>query len=98
MSLDYLILLDAREDIDDAHEWYETQDVVRGDQFLTELYEMIAALRATPERYGFVFDPLRAAPLRVSKYLVYYTVEPGHIEVVGVLHASADPQQWLGRV
>lgn len=98
MSLDYLILPDARDDIDSAYVWYEAQTPGRGDQFLTELHEMIAALRVTPERYGFVSDPLRAAPLPTSKYIVYYTIEPDRIQVVGVTHANADPQTWQGRV
>jgi plasmid stabilization system protein ParE len=98
MSLDYLILPDARDDIDDAYAWYETQTVGRGDQFLTELHDMIAALRATPEQYGFVSDPLRAALLPLSKYIVYYTIEPDRIEIVGVIHANADPQKWRNRI
>ena len=98
MSLDYLVLPDARDDIDNAYAWYEAQTVGRGDQFLTELHEIIATLRATPERYGFVSEPLRAAPLPNSKYIVYYTIEPSRIEVVGVIHANADPQTWQRRV
>ncbi len=97
MSLDYLILPEAREDIDDAYAWYEAQTVGRGDEFLTELYTVIGTLRSTPELYGYAFDALRAAPLPASKYIVYYTVEADRVELVGVKHAAADLRKWLRR-
>jgi plasmid stabilization system protein ParE len=97
VSLDYLISPEAREDIDDAHTWYEAQSAGRGDAFLAEVTEMIARLRAAPEAYGRVRGETRAAPLPASQFIVYYRIEPGRIRVIAVQHASADPRKWRRR-
>ncbi len=97
MSLDYLISPEARDDIDDAHAWYETQTTGRGDAFLIELTEMITQLRATPEMCGFVRGVTRAAQLPNSQYIVYYRIEPDRIKVTAVQHAAADPKRWQRR-
>jgi plasmid stabilization system protein ParE len=97
MSLDYLISPEARDDIDDAHEWYEAQSTGRGDAFLVELTEMISQLRDTPEMYGRVRGEVRAALLPTSQFIVYYRIEPDRIRVLAVQHASADPRKWQRR-
>jgi plasmid stabilization system protein ParE len=97
MSLDYLISPEARDDIDAAHTWYESQTVGRGDAFLVELTEMITQLRSAPETYGQVRGATRAAPLPSSNYIVYYRVEPDRVRVIAVQHASADPRRWQRR-
>lgn len=97
MSLDYLITPEARDDIDEAHTWYELQATGRGDAFLVELSEMIATLRVTPEMYGRVRGATRAALLPISSYVVYYRIESTRIRVLAVRHGSADPKKWKGR-
>jgi plasmid stabilization system protein ParE len=97
MSLDYLISPEARDDIDDAHDWYEAQTTGRGDEFLAELAEMITQLRTTPELYGRVRGEVRAAPLPTSQFIVYYRVEPDRVRVIAVQHATANPRKWRRR-
>jgi plasmid stabilization system protein ParE len=97
MSRDYLITAAARDDIDEAYDWYESQSAGRGDEFLVEVSEMVAALRQTPEVYGRVRGATRAAPLPASNFVVYYRIEPTRIRVLAVIHASADPQKLKGR-
>lgn len=97
MSLDYLISPEARDDIEDAHTWYESQATGRGDAFLVELAEMISRLRATPEMHGRVRGETRAALLPTSQFIVYYRIEPDRIRVIAVQHASADPRKWRRR-
>jgi plasmid stabilization system protein ParE len=98
MSLDYLITPEARDDIDNAHEWYELQTTGRGDAFLAEVSEMITQLRDTPELCGRVRGEVRAAPLPTSKFILYYRIRQDRIEVLAVQHAAADPQNWQRRV
>jgi plasmid stabilization system protein ParE len=97
MSLDYLITPEARGDIDEAHTWYESMTAGRGDEFLTELTEAIAPLRAAPEAHGRVRGQTRAAPLPDSNYVIYYRIEPNRIRILAVQHASADPRKWKRR-
>jgi toxin ParE1/3/4 len=97
MSLDYRIRPEARDDIDDAYAWYERFDAGHGDRFLTELYETLAAVRADPELYGFVSEPVRAAQFPAMNYVLYFFVESECVQVVAVLHAKADPRRWQQR-
>jgi plasmid stabilization system protein ParE len=97
MSLDYLIGPEARDDIEDAHTWYESQATGRGDTFLVELADMIARVRAALAMYGRVRGETRAAQLPTSQFVVYYRIEPDRIRVLAGQHASADPRKWQRR-
>jgi plasmid stabilization system protein ParE len=97
MSLDYLITPEARDDIEDAHDWYESQAAGRGDAFLTALTDKITQLRDTPEMYGRVRGQVRAAPLSTSQFIIYYRIEGDRLRVLAVQHAAADPRQWQRR-
>jgi len=94
MTLDYLIRPKARDDIDDAYFWYETQNAGRGDTFFIELRNVIATICQTPDLYGRVRGEVRAAPLPDSQFIVYYRIEPQRVSILAVLHAAADPRKW----
>jgi len=97
MSVSYIIRPRARQDIDDAYDWYESQAVGRGDLFLIELRQLVDAICQTPELYGRVYGDLRAAPLPDSNFIVYYQIEATNISVYAVIHATAHPRKWQRR-
>ncbi|MCE9565471.1 MAG: type II toxin-antitoxin system RelE/ParE family toxin [Planctomycetes bacterium] len=97
MSASYIIRPAARQDIDDAYDWYELQAVGRGDSFLIELRQLIDAISQAPELYGRVYGDLRAAPLPASNYIVYYRIEATSVSVYAVIHATANPRKWQRR-
>ena len=97
MNLTYLIRPRARDDIDTAHSWYEMQRIGRGDEFLTELRDLIQVICETPELYGRVLGDLRAAPLPNSLYIVYYKIESPRVSIYAVQHGTANPRKWQRR-
>jgi plasmid stabilization system protein ParE len=97
MSLPYDFLPSAREDVSDAYFWYESYAAGRGDQFLRELHAHATDVCSMPELYGRAHSGLRAAPLPVSKYILYYRIDPAQVTVVAVLHERADPRKLRGR-
>lgn len=97
MSRTYLILPKARADIDDAYDWYESQRVSRGDEFLLELYDRINDVCISPASSGYVRKGLRAAMLPKSQFIIYYRVHPFLIEITAVLHSRAHPNKWRRR-
>lgn len=97
MSTPVASTAEARDDIDDARDWYERQQPGRGDVSLDELRLHLDALAQNPQLYGLVSRYVRAAPLPGSKFIVYYRVEPSQVVVTAVLHASADPRKWQRR-
>lgn len=94
MSLDYRISPEARDDIDDAYAWYERFEAGHGDRFLTELYETLTAVRANPDVYSLVSPSVRAAQFPTMRYILYSYVVAQCVQVVAVLHASANPRRW----
>lgn len=94
MSLAFALTPEAEADVQDAHAWYERQRPGRGDEFVTELYERIGDICATPELFGRVRGQVRAARLPHSQFIVYYRVEQSGVVVTAVQHARASPSKW----
>ena len=97
MSTPVVVTPGARDDIDDAHDWYENQQAGRGDAFLDELRDQLDRIGQSPHQYGLVNRNTRAALLPVSKYVVYYRIGPNEVVVTAVQHANADPRKWQRR-
>ena len=97
MSTPVAVTADARGDINDARDWYETQRAGRGDTFLVELQNHFAVIGQNPQQYGRVNRITRAAPLPYSKYIVYYRVAADQVIVTAVQHAAGDPKKWQRR-
>lgn len=97
MSLAHEFRPAANADVVDAYHWYESQHPGRGDEFLVELQERVAAICASPELYGRVRGQTRAAPFQHSRYILYYRVVASLVVILAVQHAHADPGRWQGR-
>ncbi len=90
MSLPFALTQDAAADVQDAHAWYEKQQVGRGDQFIDELRNRIDDVCKSPLTFGRVSRVVRAAMLPYSKYIIYYRVEINRHRHYG---RSARPRQ-----
>jgi len=84
----------VRDEIDDAHGWYEQRRAGLGSVFLDELQRVLAEITANPARYGFAGADIREGPLTRFPYAVYYRVLADRIRVLAVYHTSRDPSRW----
>lgn len=98
MLPEVVILRNVREDLLEAHDWYERQRVGLGTQFLNEVTAAIERIRTNPTGYEEVHHGVRRAASRRFPYGVLYRHEPGRVTVIAVLHFSRDPQVWRDRV
>lgn len=87
----------VRDEIDDAHDWYEQRRPGLGNDFLDELQRVIAEITANPARYGFADTDIREGSLTRFPYAVYYRALDDHIRVLAVYHTSRDPSGWQSR-
>ena len=87
----------VRDEIDDAHVWYERRRPGLGGDFLDEVQELLAKITANPARYGFAEGDIREGLLTRFPYAVYYRVRPDRIRVLAVYHTSRDPSGWRAR-
>jgi hypothetical protein len=53
----------VRDEMVDAHDWYERRRHGLGSAFLDEVQRVLAEIAANPARYGFADADIRAGPL-----------------------------------
>jgi plasmid stabilization system protein ParE len=87
----------AREEIEDAFEWYGRQSATAPIRFLLALDEALANIRERPESFPVVTGSLRRTLLRRFPYAVYFKIYQRTISVVGVIHGHRHPRTWLRR-
>ena len=89
---------EAEQDVVAARAWYEQQRQGLGAQFTTRLSEIIETIGERPNLYASLWENVRAVQLRKFPYVVYYRVQPDHVEILAVLHGRRDPSIWMSRV
>lgn len=60
----------VRDEIGDAHAWYERRRAGLGGEFLDEVERMQALIAAHPTRFGFVEADIRAGLLKRFPYAI----------------------------
>jgi toxin ParE1/3/4 len=88
---------EARHELEQAVEWYETQLPDLGQQFRRGVYHAFDNIIARPELYPKSQGAARKAVLRRFPYLIFYLVEARRIVVVAVFHAKRDPADIANR-
>jgi toxin ParE1/3/4 len=61
----------VRDEIDDAHDWYEQRQLGLGVDFLDEIERVLAEITANPARYGFADANIREGLLTRFPYAIY---------------------------
>jgi plasmid stabilization system protein ParE len=88
----------VRDEIAEAHDWYERRQVGLGSDFLDEVQRVLGEIVANPARYGLAADDIHAGLLKRFPYAVYYRELRGRIRVLAVYHTARDPSGWQSRV
>jgi toxin ParE1/3/4 len=98
MNLPIRLLPEAREEFDDATDWYEKRKTGLGDVFVTRVREVLDRIAANPKLHAVVYLDVRKAVVRQFPYVVLYREEAGEILVVAVFHTARNPSIWQGRI
>ena len=77
-----------------AAEWYETQAIGLGGEFLRVLDAVVAAITREPERFPRTSRTVRRALVRRFPYGVFFREYPDHVVILGVIHARRDWHRW----
>jgi len=97
MTRQFILRPRAEDDIRSAFEWYESQRVGLGTEFLDALRERLEAVRAHPEANPVLYRGIRRAVVSRFPYLVFYVVQPERVAVLAVLHHARNPAVWPRR-
>jgi plasmid stabilization system protein ParE len=84
----------ASQQLQQAYDYYESQQVGLGVSFLDAFHQVLDLLQKQPFifqiRYG---NDVRAAVVKGYPYLIYYRVNEAIINVLAVFNTRQDPQQ-----
>ncbi len=98
MSLPVKLRRQAKQELNQAVDWYERQRIGLGREFRRRVEEALKRIGAAPQMHGLVYKDIRCGVVRRFPYAVFYRVKPGRVSVIAVFHSSRDPREWQGRV
>src|SRR5262245_52810411 len=98
MSPPIRFLPEARDEYDQAADWYEQQRPGLGVDFIARVREVLQRIAANPRIHGVVYQDVRKAVVRRFPYVVLYREDQGEVVVISVFHTSRDPSIWQSRV
>lgn len=91
------LLPPARQELDEAFAWYETQVVGLGHGFLQEFNSAARLISSFPMLYQQLAPGLRRCLLNRFPYGLIYGVNGDTIVIVAVAHLRQRPNYWQGR-
>jgi plasmid stabilization system protein ParE len=97
MSLPLVFQAGARDEIDDAYEWYEQQRPGLGEELLSEAQSVLDRIGQNPEIYAPIYQSVRRGRVKRFPYAVYYSIEPERVAVIAFYHDKRDPRGWQSK-
>jgi plasmid stabilization system protein ParE len=88
----------AAADIEDAYQWYESQQPGLGEEFLAALGGAHDRIVEHPEAFPILHRNTRRALIpRRFPYGLFYRIDGETIIIVAFMHAKRDPRRWQRR-
>ncbi len=89
----------AREEFDDAAEWYFSAGVELRDRFLNAVNSAINAASERPLSFPVIFGTkVRRVLVKDFPYSIVYRLESDRVFIFSVFHQSRNPITWRGRI
>jgi toxin ParE1/3/4 len=97
VSLTYTFAPEARAELLEAVQYYESESLGLGAAFLSSVDEGIEYLLAFPESAPVLYGKVRRKTISRFPYNLLYSLRPGEIRILAVMHQRRRPFYWLGR-
>jgi toxin ParE1/3/4 len=97
MSLPVVLRPEARQEYDDAVDYYEGQRTGLGQRFADRVNEVICRIGNNPKIHGIVTGDIRKAVVSKFPYCIFYLELAERVEVIAIFHTSRDPAVWQQR-
>jgi len=88
----------ARNELDDAVDWYESEQKGLGRLFLTDIHSALKRIGVFPDSCTMIAPGLRRCLTRRFPYMLVYGIDEGAVIVIAVAHLHRMPLYWQGRV
>lgn len=97
MSLPVVLRPAARQEYDDAVDYYEAQRVGLGTRYANRVRDVLTRIGNNPKMHGIVFSDIRKAVVTKFPYCIFYRELTDRVEVIAVFHTRRDPAVWQQR-
>lgn len=87
----------AEAELNDAVQYYETEQVGLGAAFLAEVRRCTTAIAEFPEASPVVRGQIRRRLCNTFPYALLYEPQADQIRVLAVMHQRRRPHYWVGR-
>ncbi len=94
-SVDFLPQVEA--DVQNAYDWYETQSVGLGEDFLLAADATLNLIKRHPVSPPFIHKKIRKLNTKRFPFGVFYIVTGSVITVIAVVHLARHPDTWKQR-
>ena len=98
MAAELVIAPEAEHDLANAYDWYETQRVGLGEEFLGSVDAAMQGIQRRPLLHAMVHEEFRRKLVRRFPYAIFYDVLDDCVTVYCVCHTSRDPEKWRQRL
>jgi len=88
---------EAEADMLDAFEWYESQKLGLGHEFMDCVDDVFDRIAQNPRQFAISYREMRQALIRRFPYIVCFIIDPHRITVIAVVHSGRDPRVWQAR-
>jgi plasmid stabilization system protein ParE len=88
----------VRNELNEAYDWYESQQPGLGDDFLDCIDEITSRICLMPESYALVYRDVRRAAVKRFPYAVYYRIVSSRVIITAIFHGRRNPKAWQSRV
>lgn len=93
----FLFTKEARNELDNAVEWYQARNEKAASDFITAVEHAISKAMANPLIYRIRKHQCRFCQLDVFPYLLVFRLRNEQIEILAIAHQSRKPGYWSDR-
>jgi toxin ParE1/3/4 len=97
VSVRVLFSPEARQEFEEAEQYYNLQVPKLGDEFRKEVRAALPRLQAWPLSCPVERGDIRRLTLSRFPYKLLYSVEADHIYIIAVAHQHREPAYWIER-
>lgn len=98
MEYEVVLTQEAENDVSEIFDWYESQRIGLGFDFLLQIDSGIRLIGYNPKLFSEQYKGVRRYLIRRFPYKLFYRMEKNRVVVLAVIHAVRDPDWTKKRI
>ena len=88
----------AKQELDDAVEYYELQLAGLGKRFKREVKESLLRIQQAPTIWIREKEEIHRYLMHKFPYKILYSIESDHVFIIAIAHTHRRPNYWIDRI